>query len=441
MNISALLIQLNNLFEAGIAVWFMTQYFSQEQAKTDIWKPLLTGAILYIWLHVSVSLSVNDLFITAVCFCVLFAYSNFCLPGSTIQHCILALVCQLLLPVVSICYIQVSALLAHLSVMEFINIDNPSYFLGMVITKAIYALLLQAILMVCRKNKLSLPKLYAVAVGGVFMCMIVTEGTLFYVIEYGGLEKRFVSGIIGIFISIFGILIFQFYSIYKISQWSAQEEERKILKMQNEYQEKYIKEMQWAEKQLTRIRHDYKNHVGSMLHMLENGKPDELKSYLESVGAYYLNNTAEYINTENSVLDAVLNIKFAVCREEGIKSSCIWVGSFRQVEAFCLGTILCNLLDNAIEACKKEAEKELILEMKMDADYMNILVKNKIRTSVLKDNPNLYTTKSEKHMHGIGMQHVKELVRNQKGMYDRFEEEGFFCIHIMIPTSQLTSVA
>lgn len=442
MTLSALIIQANNIFEAGIAVWFMTQYFSEKQAGKRSLVPVLTAAVLYIWLNVSLSLSVDDFLIMAVCFFVLFCYSGLCLQGSVIQHFILALICQLLLPVVNICFVQILAFFFGVSVAEYVNPGNYGYFLGIIITKIIYAMVLQVFLMIFRKNKLILPRRYTLAVSGIFMCMIVTEGTLYYVMKYGGLEPQFASGMVGISIGLLGIAMFQFFSIYKINQGSVQEEERKLLKLQNEYQDKYIKEMQWTEKQLGRMRHDYKNHVNNMISLLENGRQNELRSYLENVGAYYLADSIEYINTGNPVLDAVLNTKFAVCREEKIKSSCICMGDYQPIESFCLSTILCNLLDNAIEASKKEDDgKEIVLEMKMDANYISILVKNKLRVSVLENNPYLYTTKSEKSIHGLGIQHIKELVSSQNGMYEIFEEGGFFCMHIMIPTSRLVSVA
>ena len=52
---------------------------------------------------------------------------------------------------------------------------------------------------------------------------------------------------------------------------------------------------------------------------------------------------------------------------------------------------------------------------------------------MLEGNPELVTTKQEKAIHGLGVLQVKEIVDKNGGMYDFYEEDGYFCVNIFIP--------
>lgn len=58
---------------------------------------------------------------------------------------------------------------------------------------------------------------------------------------------------------------------------------------------------------------------------------------------------------------------------------------------------------------------------------------HKIGKSVLKENPELHSTKEEKELHGIGISQIKEIVAAYDGLYDFYEEEGYFCSRVFIP--------
>ena len=48
-------------------------------------------------------------------------------------------------------------------------------------------------------------------------------------------------------------------------------------------------------------------------------------------------------------------------------------------------------------------------------------------------NPELSSTKKETDLHGFGIPQIKEIVDNYSGMYDFYEEDGFFCVGVFIP--------
>ena len=95
-----------------------------------------------------------------------------------------------------------------------------------------------------------------------------------------------------------------------------------------------------------------------------------------------------------------------------------------------------NLLDNAIDAAKDTSEKRIALNIQKNAIYLIILVSNSIKSSVLKSNKNLETSKPDKELHGIGIKSIKNIVKKHNGMIQFYEEENEFCCHIMIDTTE-----
>lgn len=95
--------------------------------------------------------------------------------------------------------------------------------------------------------------------------------------------------------------------------------------------------------------------------------------------------------------------------------------------------VLTNLLDNAIEA-KCEEDPVLEVEIVRKRGYDCIGVKNRVRSRVLLENPELRTTKENGTQHGFGILQVREIVEKYEGMVEFFEEDGMFLVWVMIPS-------
>ena len=91
------------------------------------------------------------------------------------------------------------------------------------------------------------------------------------------------------------------------------------------------------------------------------------------------------------------------------------------------------MLDNAVEASEKETSPEIIVKIARKRNYETVLVKNRIGSSVLKDNPGLASSKADSSAHGMGVPQIKSVCEKYGGMCDFYEEEGFFCASSFIP--------
>lgn len=186
---------------------------------------------------------------------------------------------------------------------------------------------------------------------------------------------------------------------------------------------------------MARINHDIKNHLTYIAYNLDNKNYDKAKEYIVEL----INNAGLNFNfiklTDNS-LNFIINHKLNQAYKKNIKI-------FAQIEdlkkpcleEFDLCILLCNVLDNAIEAVEGQEKKQIHIEIFNHAGYQTYFIKNTIETSILEVNSDLITTKYQKKDHGYGFQQINDIINKYHGHIDIYELERFFCIKILIPTS------
>ena len=79
------------------------------------------------------------------------------------------------------------------------------------------------------------------------------------------------------------------------------------------------------------------------------------------------------------------------------------------------------------------SSKRIELLFSKQNDNRIIICKNTVKESVLKNNPDLRSTKTTGDSHGWGHQIVEKIVSDYHGMIDYFEEFGMFGVQIIIP--------
>ncbi|MDE7327595.1 MAG: GHKL domain-containing protein [Lachnospiraceae bacterium] len=182
-----------------------------------------------------------------------------------------------------------------------------------------------------------------------------------------------------------------------------------------------------------KLKHDMKNHLMVVASYLSSGEYDAAKVYVSQI-LDKLNAVHSYIETGNLLMNHILNEKLNFARGQGISVKAeIENLSFGRMESLDFSALLSNLLDNAIEACCLTTAPELFLGITKRRNYETVLVKNKIDGSVLEQNPDLYTTKKEKDIHGLGVVQTREIVGKYGGICDFYEEDDWFCACAFIP--------
>lgn len=192
-------------------------------------------------------------------------------------------------------------------------------------------------------------------------------------------------------------------------------------------------EIRTLHQNVRKLKHDMKNHMMVLASYLNSNDIEAAKTYTSEI-LDKLNAMHSYIETGNSLLNHILNEKLELARECGISVQAeIEILSFASMRSIDFSALLTNLLDNAIEAGQKEENPELRIRIAAERGYQTIRIKNRITASVLDKNPELSSTKEEKELHGFGISQIREIVDHYNGMYDFYEEDGFFCAGVFIP--------
>ena len=222
-----------------------------------------------------------------------------------------------------------------------------------------------------------------------------------------------------------------YYLVYKISKNNKLKSEKELYKQMLALENKRYQDMTDSYAQIRHIKHDIKNQLLSVESKISDNDFESAKNNLDNILAK-VDSTGKIINCGNRIIDYIVNLKLS-----NIKNSKILVygdaSKTNNISDLDLSILLGNLLDNAIEAIKDIKEPEIELCFMVKNDYQSIICKNSIIDSVLKNNPELYTTKSNKSIHGYGIRSIKDIAERNQGYVEMYEENKKFCIQILIP--------
>lgn len=192
-----------------------------------------------------------------------------------------------------------------------------------------------------------------------------------------------------------------------------------IYKQQLELWKEQIAEREQTNLETRRVRHDMKEHLVSILGMVENRNIDLLENYIKSLINSSLDNSPDQIsNTGNIVVDSLVNYKYSVARKENIEfESELFFPSDLPFQGEHLTIILGNLLTNAIEACRKiEAKRYIRLSIVYRKKTLSIVIENSCNDSETSNKQNrFFTTKEDSDMHGLGLYSVEKAVKEYNG--------------------------
>lgn len=126
----------------------------------------------------------------------------------------------------------------------------------------------------------------------------------------------------------------------------------KLVEIEEEQARRHLDEVRSVHGEMRGYKHDLHHHLQTLKGQLEAGEVERAIAYIDQLDSS-LQNVDTLIKTGNVTLDAILSAKIAQAKAEGIAvtvEACVPEGlSLSDVE---LSTVVGNLLDNAIEACR-----------------------------------------------------------------------------------------
>ncbi len=263
----------------------------------------------------------------------------------------------------------------------------------------------------------------------------VSRGEFFVIMEDYFISSFwiFVSDIFLILTNIAYTKIFQ-----RLADYNSEREKNRMLASQVEQTEKEVKEIEDIYTDIKGLRHDMKNHLESISLYIGRkfGEDKELEQYL---GA--MTDTVRRLdfseNTGNGITDIIIAQKTAEAAKKGIVLSHDFTFPQKStIDAYHIGIILNNALQNAIEACEKEQQKEIYICSYSKGSLYFIKCQNTFTGSLKLDKATdlPLTQKENKSLHGLGLINIKRCAEKYMGSIDISAENEKFTLTVMLRT-------
>lgn len=201
-------------------------------------------------------------------------------------------------------------------------------------------------------------------------------------------------------------LIFNVISKQRFSNISS------VFEKQVGIQLRHYEKLEEMDREMRRFRHDYQNHMQSVLSLIKMGEYREAEDYILSLQSSK-QKTEPLFTTGNRLADAILTDKSEMLGENiTIDYQGVIPASINNMD---LCVVLSNSLDNAIEACR-ECGFPCVISVSASTmhGYFVITVKNPtVNKNTFYDIP--LTTKEDKNSHGIGLLNIKDTAERNEG--------------------------
>lgn len=187
---------------------------------------------------------------------------------------------------------------------------------------------------------------------------------------------------------------------------------------------------------LQKIRHDIKNHLVNVKNLINKKDIDNAQQLLNEIIGHTDNISIGISQTSgNSIIDAIIAYKATVCYNKEINIE-YFLEELPElsIDLIDISSVISNLLDNAVEAAEKTESPHIIIKILMHQKYLDIFVKNSYSDNFqsVTDNGNLITTKSDKSLHGYGMQIVNEIALKYDGDCQMQLDGSYFITNVLL---------
>lgn len=422
----------NSLLEVFIVLFFFNQVLSKKEQSLKI-KVLVIGAVTVI--HVIRSFIPFNIYLNFAITMILWGILVAFLYSNSKPMKVIALLTYFVIVIISDIVLRI--ILYNIVKLPYTSsaiIGTPRY-IGMIINCILCFSILSLIALCIKRKRSTLTTKYWV------MMMLFPIFSLFIII---GIDKLLllahtdsINYIFFVMIIIIGLLYFNTVVFEFIDTYSAklqlQASENLI-----EAQAQNYKLLEINEKELRVMQHNINNHLEIIQNMIANKSLEEstsLFSSIQKLSATPLNT----VYTSDIALDSILNVEAKKAAEKNIKYTvkAHQITEPLNIDSVDKSNILCNTIDNAIEAAEKTNEKFVTVNIASDKQYIKIVVENSSLPVKIHNN-SIVTSKRDNKLHGIGISSMKDAIKKYDGIMNLSYSNGIFrCILLINNTKSM----
>lgn len=364
----------------------------------------------------------------ALYFVILFAFSRLTLIGKWWHQLVLVLIGLVAIFVTNTTLIIASSVILNEDYSDIILMRNPTRIFLLFLSKLILTSFLLPISNMVRKKKIPLHLTQSIALIASLMISIIA-GTLIEKMILDHMLPILYANTIMACLAVIDLLLF--YMLIQFSAYNHASMEKIALQTRLNDEERQLQEtLQWS-KSVRSLRHDLNNHLLAVRQYISQGDVSKALLYIDKIFGS-LPDIPNVTDTNNQTLNAILDLKRMICKQEMIALKCYLPDDMQDYDDVALSTVLGNLIDNAIEAERNETEKEIRISLEIEGDYLHITVQNRIHAPVLVAGKLPDTSKKDKCNHGLGMYNVMKTVTRNNGALNIYEKDGWLIVDVLI---------
>ena len=235
------------------------------------------------------------------------------------------------------------------------------------------------------------------------------------------------AGLVGI--SLVGILLVIFSIGVLYLKTRMLEREKDFLIMRDEMVAQRFVELESMVEKNRQLSHDLKNHLIALKNYEKEKDYGGIRHYIEEIEQEYFEVKVQTW-TGNPVADMFLEQKKAMAEQEGIRFTIqavpIVEWPFQDSETC---SLLGNLLDNAIDACKrmdKSEDRWIMVKIESQKQLLFIKIINSVSEAPSFKHGRPVSAKRDKKIHGYGLKSVERIINKYEGVITYQVQENIF---------------
>lgn len=205
------------------------------------------------------------------------------------------------------------------------------------------------------------------------------------------------------------------------------------MKRQLTMQVEHLRQINQKVEESAKLRHDFRHHLRTLMTLSEEGRREELENYIRGITEI---NEGTRIGrlTDNIELDALVQYYSNLAQSGGVlfraRLSLPAVLDFPIVD---LCGLLGNLLENAVEACKRQqaGDKTIFIAGRTQDGQLEFVVDNSFDGELKTIGENYLSSK--RNGFGLGISSVLEAVERYGGVINLYADEKGFHAEVSLP--------
>lgn len=366
-------------------------------------------------------------------------YCITCLKGELAIKLILPFIVSLINTIISYGFVYSSSIISGVTFEELITKSSLFRYLFVILAN----LTTMVVLFIMWRTKAKAYSLKKVSNVIAFVAIPLLAMMIMYITMYVMILTNFQSNII-ILLSIISVSMIVIAGIvwFMIARINKDNEIKTKLLLSEQKANLYKQNIISSNSQIETIKllkHDMKNNISCIDALIEEENYDEAHNICHSLTNKYTS-IGTIVNTENYLLNAVLNVEIEKAKSYGIPVKLSITNDLKMFKnSSDIISLIGNILDNAISYLSKNKVKnnEINFSTGYEGSYSVIKCRNNILDSVLFNNPSLKTDKKDKDNHGKGITIINSIAHKYNGDVIIKERNKEFIITVILDNRSL----